>query len=180
MEFKTDEMHADLIAMYRDFAENSVKPIAAELDKEERYPEENVKLMAELGVLGIPFPEEYGGTGMDNLSYAQCVEELSKVCASTGVIVSAHTSLCSWPIYHFGTEEQKQKYLVPLATGEKLGAFGLTEANAGTDAAGLFPISRSPTELPRMRQPSVSTKSCRPAEASFSNKDKEQNGSKNC
>ena len=136
MEFKTDEMHADLIAMYRDFAENSVKPIAAELDKEERYPEENVKLMAEMGLLGIPFPEEYGGTGMDNLSYAQCVEELSKVCASTGVIVSAHTSLCSWPIYHFGTEEQKQKYLVPLATGEKLGAFGLTEANAGTDAAG--------------------------------------------
>ena len=136
MEFKTDEMHADLIAMHRDFAENSVKPIAAELDKEERYPEENVKLMAEMGLLGIPFPEEYGGTGMDNLSYAQCVEELSKVCASTGVIVSAHTSLCSWPIYHFGTEEQKQKFLVPLATGEKLGAFGLTEANAGTDAAG--------------------------------------------
>ena len=136
MEFKTDEMHADLIAMYRDFAENSVKPIAAELDKEERYPEENVKLMAEMGLLGIPFPEEYGGTGMDNLSYAQCVEELSKVCASTGVTLSAHTSLGSWPIYHFGTEEQKQKYLVPLASGEKLGAFGLTEPNAGTDAAG--------------------------------------------
>ena len=136
MEFKTDEMHADLIAMYRDFAENSVKPIAAELDKEERYPEENVKLMAEMGLLGIPFPEEYGGTGMDNLSYAQCVEELSKVCGTTGVIVSAHTSLCMDPILTFGTEEQKMKYLPDLASGKKLGAFGLTEPGAGTDAQG--------------------------------------------
>ena len=136
MDFKMDEMHEDLIAMYREFAENEVKPIAAEIDENERFPEENVAKMAELGMLGIPFPEEYGGTGMDNLSYAQCVEELSKVCASTGVIVSAHTSLCATPIYMFGTEEQKQKYLVPLASGEKLGAFGLTEPGAGTDAAG--------------------------------------------
>ena len=136
MDFKQDEMHVDLINMYREFAQNSVKPIAAEIDKNERFPEENVKQMAEMGLLGIPFPEEYGGTGMDNLSYAQCVEELSKVCASTGVTVSAHTSLCAWPIYNFGTEEQKQKYLVPLASGEKLGAFGLTEPGAGTDAAG--------------------------------------------
>ena len=96
---------------------------------------ENVKKMAEMGLLGIPFPEEYGGAGMDTLSYVQCIEELSKVCASTGVIVSAHTSLCATPIYMFGTEEQKQKYLVPLATGEKLGAFGLTEPSAGTDSS---------------------------------------------
>lgn len=136
MEFKQDDMHAELRNMYHEFAENEVKPIAAEIDKNERFPEENVAKMAEMGLLGIPFPEKYGGTGMDNLSYAQCVEELSKVCASTGVIVSAHTSLCAMPIYLFGTEEQKKKYLVPLASGEKLGAFGLTEPGAGTDAAG--------------------------------------------
>ena len=134
--FKMDQDHLDLITLYRDFAENTVKPLAADLDKEARFPEETIAQMAELGMLGIPFPEEYGGTGMDNLSYVQCVEELSKVCASTGVTLSAHTSLGSWPIYHFGTEEQKQKYMVPLASGEKLGAFGLTEPNAGTDAAG--------------------------------------------
>lgn len=136
MEFKQDELHSDLIQMYREFAENEVKPLAAEIDKDERFPEETVAKMAEMNLLGIPFPEEYGGAGMDNLSYAQCVEELSRACASTGVIVSAHTSLCSWPIYNFGTEEQKQKYLVPLASGQKLGAFGLTEPGAGTDAAG--------------------------------------------
>ena len=134
--FQIDDTHQELISLYRDFAETTVKPIAADLDKEERFPEETVAQLGELGMLGIPFPEEYGGTGMDNLSYVQCIEELSKVCASTGVTVSAHTSLCAWPIYHFGTEEQKQKYLVPLASGEKLGAFGLTEPNAGTDAAG--------------------------------------------
>ncbi len=134
--FHMDEDHKEMVALYRDFAEKTVKPLAAEIDKEERFPEETIAKMGELGMLGIPFPEEYGGADMDNLSYVQCVEELSKVCASTGVTVSAHTSLCSWPIYHFGTEEQKQKYLVPLASGEKLGAFGLTEPNAGTDAAG--------------------------------------------
>ena len=136
MDFRQDEMHAELQQMYRDFAQGSVKPLAAEIDKEERFPTETVAQMAEMGLLGIPFPEEYGGTGMDNLSYVQCVEELSKVCASTGVIVSAHTSLCATPIFLFGTEEQKQKYLVPLAKGEKLGAFGLTEPGAGTDASG--------------------------------------------
>ena len=136
MDFRQDEEHKELQEMYRDFAENEVKPLAAEIDKTERFPEETVAKMAEMGLLGIPFPEEYGGAGMDNLSYAQCVEELSKVCASTGVIVSAHTSLCATPIYLFGTEEQKQKYLTPLAQGEKLGAFGLTEPGAGTDASG--------------------------------------------
>ncbi len=136
MDFRQDEMHEELVNMYREFAQGQVKPLAAEIDKTERFPDETVAAMAEMGLLGIPFPEEYGGAGMDNLSYAQCVEELSKVCASTGVIVSAHTSLCAAPIYLFGTEEQKQKYLVPLAKGEKLGAFGLTEPGAGTDASG--------------------------------------------
>lgn len=135
MDFRQDEIHQELQQMYREFAQE-IKPLAAEIDKTERFPEETVATMAEMGLLGIPFPEEYGGAGMDNLSYAQCVEELSKVCASTGVIVSAHTSLCATPIYLFGTEEQKRKYLVPLATGEKLGAFGLTEPGAGTDASG--------------------------------------------
>jgi len=135
MDFKQDEMHQDLIDMYRDFAQNEVKPLAAEIDRTERFPEETVAKMAEMGLLGIPIPEEYGGAGMDNLSYAQCIEEISKVCASSGVILSAHTSLCAWPIYAFGTEEQKQKYLVPLASGEKLGALGLTEPGAGTDSA---------------------------------------------
>ena len=135
MDFKQDAMHQDLIEMYREFAQNEVKPLAAEIDKTERFPAETVAKMAEMGLLGIPFPEEYGGAGMDNLSYAQCVEELSKVCATTGVIVSAHTSLCAWPIYAFGTEEQKQKYLIPLVKGEMLGAMGLTEPSAGTDAS---------------------------------------------
>ena len=136
MDFKQDEMHQELQDMYRSFAQESVKPLAAEIDRTERFPDETVAAMSEMGLLGIPFPEEYGGAGMDNLSYAQCVEELSKVCAATGVIVSAHTSLCATPIYLFGTEEQKKKYLTPLASGKKLGAFGLTEPNAGTDASG--------------------------------------------
>ena len=135
MDFKQDEIHQDLIEMYREFAQNEVKPLAAEIDKTENFPYETVAKMAEMGLMGIPIPEEYGGAGMDNLSYAQCIEELSKVCASTGVIVSAHTSLCCWPIYAFGTEEQKQKYLIPLAKGEKIGALGLTEPGAGTDSA---------------------------------------------
>ena len=122
--------------MVRDFTENEVKPIAAEIDETERFPMENVEKMAKLGMMGIPIPKEYGGAGGDVLSYIIAVEELSKACATTGVIVSAHTSLCASLIYEHGTEEQKQKYLVPLAKGEKIGAFGLTEPNAGTDAAG--------------------------------------------
>lgn len=120
----------------REFAENEVKPIAAEIDETERFPRENVEKMARYNMLGIPFPEELGGAGGDELAYAIAVEELSRVCGTTGVILSAHTSLGCWPIYKYGTEEQKQKYLVPLAKGEKLGAFALTEPNAGTDAAG--------------------------------------------
>ena len=122
--------------MVREFAQNEVKPIAAEIDVTERFPIENVKKMAKLGMMGIPFSKEYGGAGGDTLSYILTVEELSKVCATTGVIVSAHTSLCASLIYENGTPAQKEKYLVPLAKGEKIGAFGLTEPGAGTDAAG--------------------------------------------
>ncbi|MDR1774490.1 MAG: acyl-CoA dehydrogenase [Clostridioides sp.] len=122
--------------MVKEFAENEVKPLAAEIDETERFPMETVKKMAKYGMMGIPFKKEYGGAGGDTLSYILAVEELSKVCASTGVILSAHTSLCASVIDKYGTEEHKQKYLVPLAKGEKIGAFGLTEPNAGTDAAG--------------------------------------------
>lgn len=136
MDFKRDELHQDILDMVHEFAVNEVKPLAAEIDRTEEFPMENVKKMAEMGLLGIPFPEEYGGAGMDTLAYIQTVEELSKYCGTTGVIVSAHTSLCCTPIYQFGTEEQKQKYLPKLCSGEWIGAFALTEANAGTDASG--------------------------------------------
>ena len=121
--------------MVREFAINEVKPLAAEIDETERFPMETVKKMAKYHMMGIPFPVEYGGAGGDVLSYIIAVEELSKVCATTGVILSAHTSLCASLIKEHGTEEQKKKYLVPLAKGEKLGAYGLTEPNAGTDSA---------------------------------------------
>jgi butyryl-CoA dehydrogenase len=122
--------------MVREFAINEVKPIAAEIDVTERFPIENVKKMGKYNMMGIPIPVEFGGAGGDNLSYAMAVEELSKVCGTTGVILSAHTSLCAAPIYQFGNPAQKEKYLIPLAKGEKIGAFGLTEPNAGTDASG--------------------------------------------
>ena len=122
--------------MYREFAENEVKPLAAEIDEEERFPMETVEKMAKLGMMGIYFPKEYGGAGADVLSYAMCVEELAKVCGTTAVIVSAHTSLCAAPIFENGTEEQKMKYLPDLCSGRKIGAFGLTEPGAGTDAQG--------------------------------------------
>lgn len=122
--------------MVREFALNEVKPIAAEIDETERFPMENVEKMAKLGMLGIPFAKEFGGAGGDVLSYILTVEELSKVCGTTGVIVSAHTSLCGSVINEFGNKDQKAKYLPDLASGRKLGAFGLTEPGAGTDAAG--------------------------------------------
>lgn len=134
MQFGLSKEHTMLREMYRKFAEQEVKPLAKEIDEEERFPEETVVKMVKAGFMGIPFPKTYGGEGGDNLGYAMAVEELSRVCATTGVILSAHVSLGATPIYEFGTEEQRQKYLVPLATGEKLGAFGLTEPNAGTDA----------------------------------------------
>lgn len=135
MDFKLSEDHALLQEAYRDFATDRVKPLAAEIDEKEIFPLENIKEMGTLGFLGIPVPEEYGGAGVDTLSYVTCIEELSKVCASTGVIVSAHTSLCIAPILEHGTQAQKQAYLPKLASGEWLGAFGLTEPGAGTDAA---------------------------------------------
>ena len=136
MDFTLSKEHEMARALFKEFAEKEVKPLAQEVDETEAFPRATVEKMAKLGFLGIPVPKEYGGQGCDPLTYAMCVEELSKVCGTTGVIVSAHTSLCCDPIMTYGTEEQKQKYLVPLAKGEKLGAFGLTEPGAGTDAQG--------------------------------------------
>lgn len=136
MDFTLSKEHEMARSLFKEFAEKEVKPLAQEVDETEAFPRETVEKMAKLGFLGIPVPKEYGGQGCDPLTYAMCVEELSKVCGTTGVIVSAHTSLCCDPIMTYGTEEQKQKYLIPLAKGEKLGAFGLTEPGAGTDAQG--------------------------------------------
>lgn len=136
MDFRMDKEHLLLKDMYQAFAENEVKPMAEETDATEEVPMENVKKMAKYGFFGIPFPKEYGGQGADYIAYAMAVEELSKKCATTGVIVSAHTSLCAAPIFENGTEEQKKKFLPELLSGEKIGAFGLTEPGAGTDASG--------------------------------------------
>jgi butyryl-CoA dehydrogenase len=122
--------------MLKDFTENEVKPLAAEIDETERFPMETVEKMNRYGMMGMIVPKEYGGAGADEMAYAITVEELSRACGTTGVICSAHNSLACWPILKYGTEEQKRKHLVPLAKGEKIGAFGLTEPNAGTDAAG--------------------------------------------
>ena len=135
MDFSLSKKEILFQQMIRAFAEKEVKPLAAEVDEEERFPVETVEKMAKLGIMGIPFPVEYGGAGGDNVLYSMAVEELSRVCATTGVIVSAHTSLCASPIYEFGNEEQRKKYLPKLCSGEWIGAFGLTEPNAGTDAS---------------------------------------------
>ena len=136
MDFMLTEQQQMMKKLFTEFAEKDVKPLAAEVDEDERFPRENVETMKACKMLGIPYPREYGGAGADYLSYILAVEELSKKCGTTGVVLSAHTSLGTWPIFAFGTEEQKQKYLPDLCTGEKLAAFGLTEPNAGTDAAG--------------------------------------------
>ena len=136
MDFTLSKKHEMARALFREFAEKEVKPLAQEVDETEVFPRETVEKMAKAGFMGIPVPKEYGGQGCDILTYAMCVEELSKVCGTTGVIVSAHTSLCCDPILTYGTEEQKQKYLPDLASGKKIGAFGLTEPGAGTDAQG--------------------------------------------
>lgn len=133
--FTPDEQ--DVLDMLHDFCLKEVAPIAAEIDEEERFPEETWHKLADMGMMGVPFAEEYGGAGLSYVNYIGVCEELAKHCATTSVMVSAHTSLCSWPISEYGTEEQKQKYLVPLAQGEKLGAMGLTEPGAGTDANGV-------------------------------------------
>lgn len=136
MLYKTTEKHEELRARIRAFAEEEVKPIAFMLDQNNEFPHDMVKKLADMGLMGIPYPTKYGGAGLDVLSYAIAVEELARVDGGAGVILSAHVSLGSYPIMAFGTEAQKQKYLVPLARGEKLGAFGLTEQNAGSDAGG--------------------------------------------
>ena len=135
MDFSLSKKEELFLQMIREFAVNEVKPLAAEVDEQEKFPIETVKKLGKLGVMGIPIPVQYGGQGGTNQMYSMAVEELSRVCATTGVIVSAHTSLCMAPILEHGTEEQKQKYLPKLASGEWIGAFGLTEPNAGTDAA---------------------------------------------
>lgn len=136
MDFRLSDEHKLLCEMYEKFAQNEVKPLAQEVDEEEKFPLETVKKLGRYGMMGIPFPKEYGGAGGDSLAYVMAIEELSKVCGTTGVVVSAHTSLCCSPIYEFGTESQKRKYLPKLLSGEYIGAFGLTEPGAGTDAAG--------------------------------------------
>lgn len=137
MNFQLTEEQEMLRKMVRDFAKNEVEPTAAERDEEERFDREIFDKMAELGLTGIPWPEEYNGIGSDFVSYVIAVEELSRVCASTGVTLSAHISLASWPIYKFGNEEQKKTFLAQLASGEKLGAYALSEPGAGSDVASM-------------------------------------------
>ncbi|MFD2446810.1 acyl-CoA dehydrogenase [Bacillus sp. CGMCC 1.16607] len=142
MNFQLTEEHEMIRKMVRDFARNEVAPTAAERDEEERFDREIFDKMAELGLTGIPWPEEYGGIGSDYLAYCIAVEELSRVCASTGVTLSAHTSLAGWPIFKFGNEEQKQKYLRPMAEGTSIGGYGLTEPGSGSDAGGMRTTAR--------------------------------------
>ena len=136
MDFNLSKTEELFLQMIREFAEKEVKPLAAEIDEQERFPIETVEKMGKIGLMGIPIPKQYGGAGGTNMMYGMAVEELSRVFGTTGVVLSAHTSLCAAPILENGTEEQKMKYLPKLASGEWVGAFGLTEPNAGTDAAG--------------------------------------------
>jgi butyryl-CoA dehydrogenase len=136
MDFSLTNEQQMLRKMYREFAENEIKPLAAEIDEEERFPTESIPKLARYGMLGIPYPKKYGGQGGSAMSYAMAIEEVAKVCCTTSTIMAAHTSLCCGPIFDWGTEEQKMKYLPDLTAGKKLGAFGLTEPNAGSDASG--------------------------------------------
>jgi butyryl-CoA dehydrogenase len=142
MNFQLSEEHGMIRKMVRDFAKNEIEPTAAQRDEEQHFDRAIFDKMAELGLTGIPWPEEYGGIGSDFLAYCIAVEELSRVDASIGVTLSAHTSLAGWPVYKFGTEEQKQKYLRPMAQGEKIGAYGLTEPSSGSDAGGMKTTAR--------------------------------------
>ena len=142
MQFQVSEEHEMIRKMVRDFAKKESHQQQNERDEEERFDRKIFRQMAELGLTGIPWPEEYGGIGSDYISYCIAVEELSRVCASTGVTLSAHTSLAGWPVFKFGTEEQKQKYLKPMAQGEKIGAYGLTEPGSGSDAGGMATSAR--------------------------------------
>lgn len=141
MLYKTTPEHEAFRKKIRDFAEAEIKPIAFGLDQDNAFPSEIVKKMGDMGIMGIPYEKKYGGAELDVISYAIAVEELSRVDAGVGVILSAHTSLGAYPISAYGTEEQKEKYLIPLAKGEKIGAFGLTELNAGSDAGGTETIA---------------------------------------
>jgi alkylation response protein AidB-like acyl-CoA dehydrogenase len=142
MHFKLSDEHEMIRKMVRDFAKNEVEPSAAQRDEEQHFDRAIFDQIAELGLTGIPWPEEYGGIGSDYLAYCIAVEELSRVDASVGVMLSAHTSLAGWPVYKFGTEEQKQKYLRPMAEGKKIGAYGLTEPGSGSDASGMKTTAR--------------------------------------
>ena len=133
MKLELNDQQKMIQKMVREFAEKEIAPIAAELDKTGEYPDKILEKMAKLGLLGVIIPTEYGGAGLDNISYVTVIEEISRKCASTGVITSVHNSLVSWPIMKYGTEEQKKKYLPILAKGEKIGAFAGTEPNAGSD-----------------------------------------------
>ncbi len=135
MDFNITKQENLFLQMVREFAEKEVKPLAADIDEQERFPMETVEKMGKIGLMGIPIPKEYGGQGGTTQMYSMAVEEISRVCATTGVVLSAHTSLCAEPILMFGTKEQKEKYLPKLSSGQWIGAFGLTEPNAGTDAA---------------------------------------------
>lgn len=136
MEFTYSREHEMVKKMLKEFAENEIAPISAEIDEKAEYPYETIAKLGELGLMGMPFPQSYGGAGTDYLTYIMAIEEISKVDAAHGVIIQTHNALCCWPIFTYGTEEQKQQYLPDLLSGKKLGAFGLTEPNAGTDAAG--------------------------------------------
>ena len=155
MMFQTTAAHEELRAKIRSFAEEEIKPLAFLMDQNNEFPDEAVKKLGKLGWMGIPYPKEYGGAGLDALSYAIAVEELARVDGGTGVILSAHVSLGSWPIFAYGTEEQKKKYLVPLAKGEKIGAFGLTETNAGSDAGGTETTALDKGDSPSLRRTSA-------------------------
>lgn len=135
MDFRLTKQQAMVQKLCREFAINEVEPIAAEIDEQERYPDETVAKLQKYGMMGIQFPKQYGGSGGDYVCYSIAIEEAAKFCGTTGCIISSHATLGAWPIYGFGTEEQKEKWLRPLVSGEKLGAFGLTEPNAGTDSA---------------------------------------------
>jgi alkylation response protein AidB-like acyl-CoA dehydrogenase len=137
MDFELSEEHRMLQGMVREFVAAELEPVASQLDEEKRFPTEILEKMAKLGLLGIPYPEEHEGAGMDTLAFALAIEEISGACGSTGLTLAAHSSLCTYPIYAFGTEEQKKKYLPDLCSGRAVGAFSLTEPDAGSDAAGL-------------------------------------------
>lgn len=136
MDFSLDPQHEEIRRTVRDFAEREIAPVADELERRGEFPHEIVRKAATLGLLGVPYPEDVGGTGLDNLAYAITIEELARASGSLAIIVSAHTSLGCYPLYAAGTPEQKEKYLRPLASGQKLGAYGLTEPGAGSDSRG--------------------------------------------